>query len=48
MPDFEILIKTVETQRIASARETITSWDQDIVRPTFTRMFDERGVSSQP
>jgi len=43
MPDFEILLKTIEPQRIASVRETITSWDQDIVGPTFTRMFDEVG-----
>ena len=43
MPDFEVLLKTVEPQWIASVRETITSWDQDIVGPTFTRMFDEVG-----
>ncbi len=43
MPDFEVLLKTVETQWIASMRETITSWDQDIVGPTFTKMFDEIG-----
>jgi DNA-binding transcriptional MerR regulator len=41
MPDFEVLLKTIETQRIASVRETITTWDQDIVGPAFTRMFDE-------
>ena len=43
MPDFEVLLKTVEPQWIASVRETLTSWDQDIVGPTFTRMFDEVG-----
>jgi DNA-binding transcriptional MerR regulator len=43
MPDFEVLLKTIETQRIASVRETITTWDQDIVGPAFTRMFDEVG-----
>ena len=43
MPDFEVLLKTVEPQWIASTRETLTSWDQDIVGPTFTRMFDEVG-----
>jgi effector-binding domain-containing protein len=41
MPDFDVLLKTVENHWIASVRETITSWDQDIVGPTFTRMFDE-------
>jgi DNA-binding transcriptional MerR regulator len=41
MPDFDVLLKTVENQWIASVRETITSWDQDIVGPAFTRMFDE-------
>ena len=43
MPDFEVLLKTVDAQWIASVRETIPSWDQDIVGPTFTRMFDEVG-----
>ena len=43
MPDFEVLLKTVETQWIASVRETVTSWDQDVIGPTFTRMFDEVG-----
>lgn len=41
MPDFEILTKTIKKQWIASVRETITSWDQDIIGPAFTRMFDE-------
>jgi DNA-binding transcriptional MerR regulator len=43
MPDFEVLLKTIETQWIVSVRETITSWDQDIVGPAFTGMFDEIG-----
>ena len=43
MPDFDVLLKTVENHWIASVRETITSWDQDIVGPAFTRMFDEVG-----
>lgn len=43
MPEFEILTKIVGPQRIASVRETITSWDQNVVGPTFTRMFDEVG-----
>jgi DNA-binding transcriptional MerR regulator len=41
MPDFEILLKSVKAQWIASVRETISSWDQDVVGPTLTRMFDE-------
>ena len=41
MPDFEVLLKTVEDQWIASARETNSSWDQDVVGPTLTRMFEE-------
>ena len=43
MPDFEILLKNVEAQRVASVRETISSWDQEVVGPTMTRMFDEVG-----
>jgi DNA-binding transcriptional MerR regulator len=43
MPDFEVLLKTVKSQRIVSVRETISSWDQDVVGPTFTGMFDEVG-----
>ena len=47
--DLEILIKTAKAQRIASMRETITSWDQEIVGPTFNRMFGEveKYLSSQ-
>ena len=42
MPDYEVLLKTVEAQWIASVRGTIsTSWDQDVVGPTITRMFEE-------
>ena len=41
MPEFEVLLKTVEAQWMASVRETISSWDQDIVGPTITRMFEE-------
>lgn len=41
MPEHEVLLKTVEAQWIASVREAISSWDQDIVGPTITRMFDE-------
>ena len=43
MPDFEVLLKTVESQWVASVRETITTWDQDIVGPAFIRMFEEVG-----
>ncbi len=41
MSDFEVLLKTVKSQRVASVRETVSSWDQEIVGPTFTRMFGE-------
>jgi len=41
MPDFEVLLKTVEAQWIASVRETISSWDQDVVGPALTGMCDE-------
>ena len=41
MPDHEVLLKTVDAQLIASVRERISSWDQDVVGPTMTRMFDE-------
>jgi effector-binding domain-containing protein len=43
MPEHEVLRKTVPTQWIASVRETIPSWDQDIFGPTLTRMFDVVG-----
>lgn len=41
MPEYEVLLKTVEAQWIASVRETISSWDQDVVGPTLSRMFGE-------
>ena len=44
MPEHEVLIKTVEAQWVASRREKITSWDQDVFGPTLTRMFDEVGA----
>ena len=43
MPEHEVLRKTAPAQWIASVRETIPSWDQDIFGPTLTRMFDEVG-----
>src|SRR5512136_502783 len=33
MSNFAVLLKTVKPQRIASVRETIPSWDQDVVGP---------------
>jgi len=44
MPEHEVLIKTAEAQWVASRREKIASWDQDIFGPTLTRMFDEVGA----
>ena len=44
MPEHEVLIKTVEAQWVASRREKIASWDQDVFGPTLTRMFDEVGA----
>lgn len=43
MPEYEVLLKTVEAQWIASVRETVSSWDQDVVGPTMSRMFEEVG-----
>jgi DNA-binding transcriptional MerR regulator len=43
MPEHEVLLKTVEAQWIASVRDTISSWDQDVVGPTISRMFGEVG-----
>jgi DNA-binding transcriptional MerR regulator len=43
MPEHEVLLKTVEAQWIASVRETISTWDQDVFGPTLTRMFDQAG-----
>ena len=43
MPEHEVLLKAAPDQWIASVRETIPSWDQDVFGPTLTRMFDEVG-----
>ncbi len=43
MPEHEVLLKTAPAQWIASVREMIPSWDQDVFGPTLTRMFDEVG-----
>jgi effector-binding domain-containing protein len=37
------LLKTVEAQWVASVRETISAWDQDVFGPTLTQMFDRVG-----
>jgi DNA-binding transcriptional MerR regulator len=41
MSEHEILLKTVAPQWVASVREKISSWEQDVAGPTITRMFDE-------
>ena len=41
MPEHEVLLKPVPAQWIASRRDKISSWDQDVFGPTLTRMFDE-------
>jgi DNA-binding transcriptional MerR regulator len=43
MPEHEVLLKTAEAQWIASRRDKIATWDQEIFGPTLTRMFDEVG-----
>ena len=43
MPEHEVLLKTAEAQWIASRRDKIASWEQDVVGPTLTRMFAEVG-----
>jgi DNA-binding transcriptional MerR regulator len=43
MPEHEVLLKAVQSQWIASVRQTIPGWDQDVFGPTLTRMFDEVG-----
>lgn len=39
MSDFDVRLKKVEPQTVASVRETIPDWEQ--VTPTFNRLFDE-------
>jgi len=43
MPEHEVLLKKAPGQWIASVRQTIPCWDQDVYGPTLTRMFDEVG-----
>ena len=39
MSDFDVRLKKIEPQLVASVRETIPDWEQ--VSPTFNRLFDE-------
>ena len=39
MPEHEVLLKTVEAQWIASVRQTLSSWEQEIFGPTLSGMF---------
>jgi DNA-binding transcriptional MerR regulator len=41
MSDYDVLLKTAKAQWIASVREKISTWDQDVVGPTISRLFDE-------
>ncbi len=43
MPEYEVLLKTVEAQWIASARQTLSSWEQEVFGPTLSGMFDQVG-----
>ncbi len=43
MPEHEVLLKTVEAQWIASARQTLSSWDQEVFGPTLSGMFTQVG-----
>ncbi len=43
MPEHEVLLKTVEAQWIASRREMIPAWDQDVYGPWLTGLFEEVG-----
>ena len=39
MPDYEVILKQVEAQRVAGVRDVIP--DETLVTPTFNRLFDE-------
>ncbi|MBV7333497.1 MerR family transcriptional regulator [Chloroflexi bacterium TSY] len=41
MPDYEVVLKTVEPVKIASKREKLSSYSQDIVGPALGRMTGE-------
>lgn len=43
MPEHEVLLKTVEAQWIASARQTLSSWEQEVFGPTLSGMFNQVG-----
>ena len=43
MPEHEVLLKTVEPQWIASVRQTLSSWEQEVFGPALSRMFDQVG-----
>lgn len=43
MPEYEVLLKTVEAQWIASVRQTLSSWEQEVFGPTLSGMFDQVG-----
>ncbi len=43
MPEHEVLLKTVEAQWIASVRQTLSSWEQEVFGPTLNGMFDQVG-----
>ena len=39
MPDYEVVLKTEEPQRVAFKRKVVATWDE--VSPSIQRMFDE-------
>jgi DNA-binding transcriptional MerR regulator len=43
MPEHEVLLKTVEAQWIASMRQTLSSWEQEVFGPALSRMFGQVG-----
>ncbi len=43
MPEHEVLVKTMEAQWIASLRQTLSSWEQEIFGPALSQMFDQVG-----
>ncbi|HML25033.1 MAG TPA: MerR family transcriptional regulator [Aggregatilinea sp.] len=43
MPEYEVLLKAVEAQWIASVRQTLSSWEQEDFGPTVSGMFAQVG-----
>ena len=43
MPEHEVLLKTMEAQWIASMRQTLSSWEQEVFGPALSQMFDQVG-----